>query len=400
MRKLLLFISALVISLISFSQTPTLAIIEIKSNGLNLDNKSATNIFRFEIEKSKNYQLMEEEDMKYKFVMQKHNIDDCFNPICLIDAGVILEVDKVISGSVSKFGDNTLVVVKTYDIVTKKLETSKKIEVVKGKDQTINEAISAAIKEYHSNEENFITIDINETKKEEVIEEKKEEPTTSQVKYYNYSDPQVYNEGLKNYLETREKESRFPKLVVTTRPTTLFEPFTKVNLGVQYSFDDATAIKASYGYLFESTQNNVWTVNGDEPGITSGFELRGELLLRLPKEYFNYETYYSRTYISFEGGYKYKYHQGYTAYFYDPNVGNLEYDLPGITSRVIMGNIKAGLQYIFSNRIYLDGYVGAGARIYRYNEGDGYYNNYNYYYLQNRILPNFTAGFDFGVIIK
>ena len=93
----------------------------------------------------------------------------------------------------------------------------------------------------------------------------------------------------------------------------------------------------------------------------------------MPKDYYDYESSYSRPYISFEGVYKHKYHKGYETYIYDPNIGYLQYDLDGFSSKVIMGNVKMGLQYIFSNRVYLDGYVGVGARVHRYQDNDNTY---------------------------
>ena len=403
MKRVFPFFTLILVSFISFAQSPSLGLVEIKATGLSIDNNTATAIVRFELEKTQKYQVIDEEEMKYKFVTKQHNTTDCFNPVCIIESGIVLGSQKMISGSVSKFGDNTLVILKLYDIESKKLETSKKIEVIKDENQTINEAIGAAIKEFHTNEDNFITVDISKKEEEKVVvQEKNESEATHEPRYYNYTDPQVYNQGLKEYLNNREKEIRYPKLAITTRPTTLFEPYTKVNLGVQYSFDNLTAIKASFGYLFESDNNNNFVYNNYEPGIVSGFEGRGEFMLRFPKDFYDSKSMYTRTYMSFEGAFKQKYHQGYQAYYYDPNIGNLQYDVPGITSRVMIGNIKLGMQYVFSNRIYLDMYMGVGIRIYRYQQTE-YNNNYDYYYYyyyEDRVIPNFAAGFDFGILLK
>lgn len=384
------------LSITVMAQKPSLGIVEIKSQHPSIDNKMTTSIIRFEVEKSQKYMLMDEDEMKYKFVMKEHVASDCFNQLCLIATGKVLEVDKMISGSVEKLGDNTLVTLKLYDVKGNTLETSKKIEVISDDDQKINEVISAAVTSFHKNPDNFATVDIRKSATPEPVVQKTVEPVVPE---------KTAEEELREYTKEKKKEKRFPKFVIMTRPSTLLEFYTKLHLGIQYSFDDLFAVKASTGYLFPSYRENVWTINGNEPGISGGFELRGELMLRFPKSYYDDEENYSRFYFSMEGMYQQKYHRSFTISEYDENLGAvLYYDSDPFGSRVMAGNFKFGGQFVLSNSIYFDPYMGIGLRMYRYNidqainnNGYWYYDNYTYN-LRNRVLPNFVAGFDIGFV--
>lgn len=384
------------IGLKSFCQDtkPSAAIIEIKTVGLPYLNEEITEVVRFELEKIQKYQLLEKEDMDFIFAKEKMVPKNCYNELCLVFAGKTLAVDKVLSGSVSKLGDNKLITFKIYDIKTEQLENSKKIEIISDPEQSINLIINSALHEFYNGAENYKTLDLRvktsqrQQEKEEIIESATQTQEQILKDYGNFFEE-----------EKREKESRFPKLAVYTRPSTLIEGFSKLSIGTQYSFDDLTAVKFQYAYIFESNKASIGTINGREPGVYSGYEFRGELLVRIPQDYFDYESMYSRFYFSFEAGIQKKFHKEMLIYDYINNVGTIMYEYGGMKSRLIVGNLKMGVQNIISNRIYIDPYFGIGIRSHSYSATNDF-NMAQGFNLQDRLLPNFVAGVDIGILLK
>ena len=405
MNKTFLSILFSFLSITIFAQNmkPSLGIIEFKTVGLDKGNEEITDVVRFEIEKSQKYKLLDKDEMEVKFAQEKINPDNCFNQICLVFTGKTLLVDKMLSGSVSKLGDNKLVTFKLYDMKSESLEVSKKIEIIHDEGTSINKIINKSLDEFLNGSEKFVTLNLKEKTAEtaEIKQVIKEEPKPIQ---YTSNQPPV-EPKLQDYgsffdEEPREKESRFPKMVIYTRPTTLLEFFPKSTIGLQYSLDDLTAFKFQYAYMFETNRDVVRATFGAEPGIYSGYEFRGEFIFRIPQDYFDYENIYSRFYISMEGGFHKKFHKEARITSYQ-DIGNVTYNAAGIRSRVIVGNVKMGIQNVFSDRIYLDPYIGLGVRTHSYSSNFNSFGQGNYNMnLQNRTLPNMVLGFDFGVVIK
>lgn len=107
---------------------PSLAVLGIESNGVPNDANSVAYMFRLEIEKLNIYYVMDKYDVAE--IAERNNIDiqNCFGRNCVTSVGEKLAVDKVLAGSIEKFGNKIIVAIKLYDINSGNVEKQSSIE--------------------------------------------------------------------------------------------------------------------------------------------------------------------------------------------------------------------------------------------------------------------------------
>lgn len=106
----------------------TLGILNIESKGVIPDAEAIGNIVRLEIEKTKVYNVIDIFDIKD--VLKKNNVDmnACFGKSCVLEAGKLLNADKMALGSVERFGENIAVTLKVLDVKTGEIEKTNTTE--------------------------------------------------------------------------------------------------------------------------------------------------------------------------------------------------------------------------------------------------------------------------------
>lgn len=117
-----------VTSLGAFGQTQkksTAAVLGIDSKGVIQDAESVGYMVRLELEKANVYNVMDKYDVAE--VVKKNNIDlkTCFGKSCVVAAGQVLNTEKMITGSVERFGEKIVISLKVIDV---KLEAVEKQE--------------------------------------------------------------------------------------------------------------------------------------------------------------------------------------------------------------------------------------------------------------------------------
>lgn len=95
---------------------PSLAVLGIESNGVENDADAVSYMLRLEIEKLNTYYVMDKYDVAE--IAQNNNIDieNCFGKNCVTAAGKVLSADKVLAGSVERFGEKIIISIKLYDV--------------------------------------------------------------------------------------------------------------------------------------------------------------------------------------------------------------------------------------------------------------------------------------------
>lgn len=108
----------------------TIAILSMDSRGLNIENVPMGNLVRLEIEKTQQYEVMDKYDVAFE--MKEAGIDaaNCFGKNQLVEAGQILKVDKMLTGSVDKFGDKIIYTLRLIDVEGDRIEKATVIEFV------------------------------------------------------------------------------------------------------------------------------------------------------------------------------------------------------------------------------------------------------------------------------
>ncbi|HWY38175.1 MAG TPA: hypothetical protein VNY73_06420, partial [Bacteroidia bacterium] len=101
---------------------PVAAVLGIDSKGVIQDAESVGYMVRLEMEKANVYNMMDKYDVAD--VVKKSSIDvkNCFGKSCVVAAGKALGADKMITGSIERFGEKIVIFLKVIDVKTETVE--------------------------------------------------------------------------------------------------------------------------------------------------------------------------------------------------------------------------------------------------------------------------------------
>jgi len=114
----IVFVSAFTNVMAQNQNKPTAAVLNIDSKGVIQDGESVAYMVRLELEKANVYNIMDKYDVAEG--VRKNNIDTktCFGKSCVVAAGKALNVDKMITGNVERFGEKIVISLKVIDVET------------------------------------------------------------------------------------------------------------------------------------------------------------------------------------------------------------------------------------------------------------------------------------------
>lgn len=118
-----------------YSRKPSIAVLNIDTKGFNLEASQMGDIARIEISKLAQYEVMDKYDVRYLIEKSEMVVDDCYGKICLVEAGKILKVDKMLTGAAEVFQDRIIVTLRVIDVGTSQVEKTKVIEFLNIRDQ-------------------------------------------------------------------------------------------------------------------------------------------------------------------------------------------------------------------------------------------------------------------------
>lgn len=113
----------------------SIAVIGIDTKGIKLDNVSMGNLVRLELEKTNRFEVLDKYDVANMLSEHGKNPDSCFGKSNLIDAGKLLNVDKILTGNVEKFGDKIIFVLRMIDVKSAKIENTNVMEYLNLEDE-------------------------------------------------------------------------------------------------------------------------------------------------------------------------------------------------------------------------------------------------------------------------
>ena len=128
MMLLIIFLGVLIGANAQNQSKPVAAVLGIDSKGVIQDGESIGYMVRLEMEKLNVYNIMDKYDAAEG--IKKNNIDikTCFGKSCVVNAGKLLGVDKVITGSVERFGEKIVITLKVIDVKTETIEKQQATE--------------------------------------------------------------------------------------------------------------------------------------------------------------------------------------------------------------------------------------------------------------------------------
>ena len=99
----------------------TIAILDLHSIGTLYNGGEITRLLRSEATKLNKKMILDVYEMKETFSQNKFNDSACYSKQCAINAGSLLKSDKVITGSIERFGEKIIVSLNLIDIASKQI---------------------------------------------------------------------------------------------------------------------------------------------------------------------------------------------------------------------------------------------------------------------------------------
>ncbi len=101
---------------------PVVAVIGIDSKGMDYDAESMAYMVRLEMEKTNVYYVMDRYDVSE--ILSRNSIDPatCMGKTCVVEAGKVLKADKMVTGSIERFGEKIVISLKVIDVKSDMVE--------------------------------------------------------------------------------------------------------------------------------------------------------------------------------------------------------------------------------------------------------------------------------------
>jgi hypothetical protein len=133
MKRLLLLFSILGLLTTSLAATPsdlmpTIAVLNIDTENLELTPEQMGNLTRLELSKLNLFEVMDKYDAAYLIEKMDLDIANCYGKICMVEIGEQLGMDKMLTGSVEKLGDVIIVDLRLVDVATASVEKAQILE--------------------------------------------------------------------------------------------------------------------------------------------------------------------------------------------------------------------------------------------------------------------------------
>jgi TolB-like protein len=106
------------------------AVISMDTKGVAYDNAAMTSLVHLELEKINKFEVLDKYDVSD--ILKSNNIinDACMGKSCQVRVGKLLNSDKMVSGSVEKFGQKVIVVLRLIDVETGTIEKTDVMEYI------------------------------------------------------------------------------------------------------------------------------------------------------------------------------------------------------------------------------------------------------------------------------
>lgn len=114
---------------------PTIAVLNIDNTNAELNPSQLASLARIEVTKYGKFEVYDQYDIAYLFKKNEFDAEGCYGKICLIEAGKILGVDKVLSGSVETFEQHIVITLRQVDVVNERIEKAQVMEFIKIENQ-------------------------------------------------------------------------------------------------------------------------------------------------------------------------------------------------------------------------------------------------------------------------
>lgn len=128
-RLVLLGIGLFIIRVALPAQTrPSIAIISLDTKDMELENEAMANLVRLELEKIDKFEVLDRYDVQDVISKEGSTSDNYFGKNAVLRAGKLLGTDKMLTGSVERFADKIIFILRLVDVATEKVEKTSVME--------------------------------------------------------------------------------------------------------------------------------------------------------------------------------------------------------------------------------------------------------------------------------
>lgn len=124
-------IAAFLLAASMFAQTkPSVAVMNIDAKGIVNTSEELSQLVRLELEKTEVYSILDKYEVKEVTEKNKINMNECYSKSCLTEAGKLLKVEKVLSGTIERFGEKIVLQLRLIDVASGNIEKNESTEFI------------------------------------------------------------------------------------------------------------------------------------------------------------------------------------------------------------------------------------------------------------------------------
>jgi hypothetical protein len=110
------------------AQKQSIGVLNIEGRGVLPTAEALGSMVRIEMEKTNRYTVLDWYDIREVLVKNNVDVTSCYGKTCVMDAGKILRADKMLVGSVERFGERIAIILKVVDVQTGEIVSSNTTE--------------------------------------------------------------------------------------------------------------------------------------------------------------------------------------------------------------------------------------------------------------------------------
>lgn len=129
---------------ISAQQRQSFAVLNIDTKGLSIDAADFGNMVRLELEKNKDFNVMDRYEMADVLATNGVDISNCFGKSCLVEIGQILRVDNMLTGNADLINDKIVLTLRLVDVASEEIVRSNVMEYI-DREELLNRMVSVSI---------------------------------------------------------------------------------------------------------------------------------------------------------------------------------------------------------------------------------------------------------------
>ena len=103
---------------------PKIGVLNIDSKGITFDPEQCGNMVRIELSKLNRFDVIDKYDVKDLMERNNKTVENCYGTTCLSEAGKILKADKMLAGSIERYGDKLIITFRLVDVASSTTEKS------------------------------------------------------------------------------------------------------------------------------------------------------------------------------------------------------------------------------------------------------------------------------------